>query len=115
MSKFDYMNFYSGYDIKFVANAKKYSKDETICLCLSENDSRFNYKYAGKKLCRIPRIEDVEQWSVRYVTKVPKGTACDIKGGNYSFSRPGKRGSFPVWVISLDRLRKTKEVEYENI
>jgi hypothetical protein len=111
MSKFDYMNFYSGYDIKFVANAKKYSKADTIARCISENDSRFNFKYAGSMLCRIPRIEDIEEWSVRYFAKVPEGAASDKKSGNYSFCRSGKRGSFPVWVISLDRLRISSNKE----
>lgn len=111
MSKFDYANFHDGYDVKFVANAKKYTKAETIDLCISENDSRFNFKYAGVKLCRIPRVEDVEEWSVRYLARLPEGAACDKKGGNYAICKPGKRGSFPVWVISLDRLRITSNKE----
>ena len=114
MSKFDYMNFYGGYDIKFVVHAKKHSKQEAIELCLVENDDRFKHKYAGLRLCRIPRIEDVEEWSVRYFVKAPEATCHDREGGIYSFCKPGKRGSFPVWVISMDRLRISSNKEVRN-
>jgi hypothetical protein len=113
MSKFDYMNFYGGYDTSFVVNAKKFSKEQAIELCLIENDGRFDPKYAGLKLCRMPMIEDIEEWSIRYYVKAPESTDYDGEGGIYSFCKPGKRGSFPVWVISLDTLRRNKEVNYE--
>ena len=114
MSKFDYMNFYGGYDTEFVVNAKKYNKQEAIDLCLIENDSRFDCKYAGLRLCRIPQIEDVEERSVRYFVKAPEAADYDGEGGVYSFCKPGKRGSFPVWVISLDRLRISSNKEVRN-
>lgn len=88
MSKFKYGNFYSGDgEIDFVANAKKYTKEQTINLCLVENN---------KLLKTMPTICDVKlhymRWSVGY----------------YSYCEKSTRGSFPVWVIKLKDLEDGK-------
>ena len=47
MSKFDYMNFSDGIsDIEFVANAKTYTKEQTIELCLAKTIGDLTLNFA---------------------------------------------------------------------
>lgn len=101
MSKFDYMSFSGGRDTEFVAHSKKYSMEETIVLCLGENDWRFE---SGG--LREPTVEDIEERTVRYYVRVPENCGYDVEGGCYSFCNKGDRGSFPVWTIDFSSLRQ---------
>ncbi len=101
MSKFDCMNFSDGCrDIEFVSHAKKFSKRETIDLFMIENKNLFSEGY------RKPTLEDVRERAVRYYPVAPEGYGFD--GGCYSYCKPGEKGSFPVWVIEFEPLRKVK-------
>lgn len=107
MSKFDYMNFNDGsHDSDFVAHAKKYTKEETIDLCMVENDHKFTEKYCNGRLHRKPTITDVKEATVRYYPKVPEYCGCDSDGGCYTYCKKGERGSFPVWVIEFEGLKE---------
>lgn len=107
MSKFDYMNFnIDGWDMEFVAHAKKFSKSETIDLCIGENDWRFDEKYCNGKILRIPTIEDIKERTVRYYPRVPEGCGLDVEGGCYTYCKREERGSFPVWVIVFEELEE---------
>ncbi|GAB6170585.1 hypothetical protein JCM15765_00630 [Paradesulfitobacterium aromaticivorans] len=108
MSKFDYMNFSDGSrSTEFVTNAKIFTKEQTIELCVSENDWRFEPEYCDGNLLRKPNIEDVVQRYVRWYVKVPEWCGYDDNngGGCYTFCKEGERGSFPVWVIEFEELR----------
>jgi hypothetical protein len=48
----------------------------------------------------IIKLENVTEAYCRWYPVAPEG--CDIKGGCYSFSKPGL-GAFPVWRIDLQR------------
>ncbi len=104
MSKFDYMNFSDGYsEIEFVAHAKKFTKEETVKLCIQENDYKFIEKYCNN-LLRKPTIEDVAEGTVRWYPVTPE--FCGYDGdGCYTYCNKGERGSFPVWVIEFDKLK----------
>ena len=67
MTKFDYMSFSGGNDTEFVAHAKKYSKEQTLELCVGENEWRF--EEGG---LRIPTIEDIEELTVKYFVSIPE-------------------------------------------
>lgn len=101
MSKFDYMNFTDGsWNIEFVAHAKKFSKKETLDLFMVENEHLFNEGY------RKPIIDDIIERTVRWYPRVPEGCGCDSEGGCYSYCNRNERGSFPVWVIEFEELKK---------
>lgn len=101
MSKFDYMNFVGGEDTEFVAHAKKFTKEETINHCLSEND----WKFEGEDALRLPTVDDIIERQVKYFVNPPDYCASDADGGCYTFCEPNARGSFPVWVIEFKGLR----------
>ena len=100
MAKFDYTNFSDGsYDIEFVVNANKFSKEEVLDLFAEEN----GWKLEGGEL-REPKLEDIVQRSVRWYVRSPYW--CDYEGeGIYSYCMKGERGSFPVWVIEFEKLK----------
>lgn len=105
MSKFDYMNFSDGnHDIEFVAHANKFTKEETVELCLQENDWRFDGEYCNGNLLREPTIEDIKEDTVRYYPTVPEFCGYDGESGCYTYCNKGERGSFPVWVIEFETL-----------
>ena len=106
MSKFDYFNFHDGsWDTEFVAHAKKFTKEETIELCVKENDWKFDKEHCNGKLHRKPTIDDVIERTVRWYPKVPEFCDIDSDNGCYSYCKKGERGSFPVWVIEFEQLR----------
>ena len=99
MSKFDYMNFTDGsWYIEFVVHAKKFSKREAIDLFMIENENLFSEGY------RKPTIDDVVERTVRWYPIAPEG--CDFDGGCYSYCNREERGSFPVWVIEFEKLKR---------
>jgi hypothetical protein len=99
MSKFDYMNFTDGsWYIEFVVHAKKFSKREAIDLFMIENENLFSEGY------RKPTLEDVMERAVRYYPIAPGD--CDFDGGCYSYCKSGEKGSFPVWVIEFEKLKR---------
>lgn len=105
MSKFDYMNFnINGYDTEFVAHAKKYNEEQTIELCIQENDWRFKPEYCRGNVLRIPTINDVKLKHVRWYVKTPDFCGS-IGHGCYTYCKAGERGSFPVWVIEFSKLQ----------
>jgi hypothetical protein len=106
MAKFDYMNFgIGGWDTEFVANARKYTEEQTINLCVKENDWRFELDYCNGKLLRMPTIADVKLRHVRWYVKTPDFCEYDDDGrGCYSYCKAGERGCFPVWVVEFAKL-----------
>jgi hypothetical protein len=100
VSKFDYMSFSGGNDTEFVAHAKKYSKEQTIELCIGENDYRF--EDGG---LRTPTISDIDERTVKYFIKVPEYCGYDGEGGCYTYCKKDSKGSFPVWSIDFSELR----------
>lgn len=107
MSKFDYMNFGygSGHDTEFVAHAKKYTKEQTIELCIAENDWKFEPDYCNGVLLRKPGISDIKQRFVRWYVRTPENCDYDKGEGCYTYCKSNQRGSFPVWVITFKKLR----------
>lgn len=102
------MNFNEGgYDIEFVAHAKKFTKEETIDLCIGENDWRFDEKYCDGTVLRVPTIEDIKERTVRYYPQVPENCGLDVEGGCYTYCEREERGSFPVWVIEFEGLKES--------
>jgi hypothetical protein len=108
--KFDYMNFYGGSDgTEFVAHANKYTKEQAINLCISENDWRFEQKNSGGDLLREPTVDDIVHRHVKWYVKAPDWCGYDDGGeGCYTYCAEGLRGSFPVWVIAFDKLNTDK-------
>jgi hypothetical protein len=105
MSKFEYGDFYNGYEeVDFVANAKKYTKEQTINLCIQENDWKFKPNYCGGNLLRMPTICDVKLRYVKWYIRIPDFCGYDGGGGCYTYCKKGERGSFPVWVIKFEDL-----------
>lgn len=100
MSKFDFMNFTDGLNFEFVAHAKKYTKEETISLCLAENGLDFQ-----ERKLREPVVSDIRERTVKYFVKVPEYCDVDTDGGCYTYCNKGVRGNFPVWVIELNDLK----------
>lgn len=102
MNNFDYMGFGygAGYIDYFVADAKKYTPKNVLALCCLEYSHLFLQQFEGTH--RNPVLNDIEQKYVAYRMGVdeswPKG--C------YTFVRKGSPGSFPVYVINLNKLKK---------
>lgn len=92
MSKFDYMIFTGGTNNEFVANAKKYTKEQTAELARSET-KRTNIS-----------IEQIEERWCRYYVRVPDWCGYDDEGGCYTYCGKEEKGSFPVHVIELENL-----------
>jgi hypothetical protein len=116
MSKFDYMNFSDGIsDIEFVANAITYTKEQTIELCLAENDWRFDPKFCDGNLLRKPTTDDIFQRHVRWYIRAPEWCGFDDDGkGCYTYCKAGQKGSFPVWVIEFEKLQVGGKPCYER-
>lgn len=105
MSKFDYMNFEDdGIVIEFVVNAKLFTKEKALELCVSENDWKFD-KERNSNVLREPKIDDIAERFVKYFVKIPEYCGCDGEGGCYTYCNKELRGCFPVWVISFEDLK----------
>lgn len=63
-----------------------------------ENENLFSEGY------RKPTIDDVVERTVRWYPIAPEG--CDFDGGCYSYCNREERGSFPVWVIEFEKLKR---------
>lgn len=101
MTKFDYMNFTGGYGIEFVAHANKYSKEEAVGKCIKENEHLFEGLY------RKPTVKDIQEDFVKYYVKCPSFCGYDADGGGcYTFTEETSKGSFPVWVIDISKLKE---------
>lgn len=100
MSKFDYMNFTGGVDTEFVIHANKFTKEQAIENCVSENDWLFE-----DGTLRQPTIEDVEERTAKYYVTVPEYCSYEGEDGCYTYCNKGVKGSFPVWVIGFADLR----------
>ncbi len=100
MSKFDYGAF--GYSAcasdMFVAHAGKYSREETLGLCVEEYSHRFNEDL------RKPTILDVEMLYCAFRF----GVSPEWPDGCYTLFGKYQRGAFPVHVIDFAKL-KAKE------
>lgn len=99
MAKFDFMVFD---DDSFVVHASKYTKEQALELFNSEEGSYYYKKMLEAGKCRAATIDDVEKSWCKWVAKAPFGH--DFEGGCY-LARTGGRGSFPIWIIDVWRLR----------
>lgn len=108
MSKFDYMAF--GYDCSsadmFVANAKKYTAEQTLEKCINE----YSYKFEGVR--RRPKIDDVKESHCAFRF----GVSAERADGCYTFVGEKDRGAFPVYVIVFETLiiENENKIIYEN-
>lgn len=103
---FDFMTFgvSAGDNDMFVANASKYTPNETIELCKKEYDYLFTrHTTAYGRLCdplRPPIVNDVQQCGCAFCFGNP-----EWPDGCYTLVGEGERGAFTVWVIDFDGLR----------
>lgn len=105
MCKFDYMVFTGGNTEEFVVHAKKYTKEQTIDLMLSEMDY-LSMNDNETSEYRLPSIVDIDERYIRYYIKVPDFCDYDRDGGCYTYCNKDSKGCFPVYVISLEKLLK---------
>lgn len=103
MSKFDFMGFGydGGNDKMFVANANKYTAEQTVELCKTE----YSYKFHGAEgrnydRLREPTIEDVQGAHCAFRL----GVSPEWPDGCYTFVGSEESGAFPVRVIDFSRL-----------
>lgn len=102
MSKFKFMGFGygGGSDELFVAHARKYSREETVALCVQEYEDLFSGVYKSKY--RKPTVEDVDDGYCAYRF----GVFPDYDGGCYTFAEQHERGAFPVYIITFEDLKE---------
>lgn len=102
MNNFDYMSFGydTGYIDYFVANAKKYTPENVLGLCCLELSHLFLVQFDNTH--RKPVLDDIETKYVAYRMGVDESWP----NGCYTFVKKGSRGSFPVYVIDLSKLKK---------
>ena len=104
MSKFDYFNFHDGsWDTEFVAHAKNFAKEETIELCVKENDWKFDKNTAMvssiesrlSKMLLKEQLGGIRKFQNSVILIAIMVVTVIVKG----------KGSFPVWVIEFEQLR----------
>lgn len=108
---FVYEAFYeggSGHVCAFVTHAKKFTKEETVEICIDEfRDAFWDFSILEVELSdfirklRKPTVEDVKKSFVAFRFGL---SPDDPKEGFYTFVQKGSPGSFPVWTIDFEWL-----------
>jgi hypothetical protein len=104
MSKFDFMNFENDGLFEFIAHAKKYTKEEAVAVCKSENEDVIKNNEV-----REITAEDIQERFVRFFIHAPEGLNQEFPDGCYSYCSKFNKGCFPVWVIDLAALYFTQQ------
>lgn len=100
MNSFDFMGFGydDGSDDMLVANANKYSAQDTVDICKEEYEHLFNPCFGGAY--KEPTIENVKNNYCAY----RMGVSYIWPKGCYTLVEKPERGAFPVHVIYFSEL-----------
>lgn len=107
-AKFDSCAFHGARNDEFVLHARKYTEEQAL--------EKFYKEYSWilqNGIYRKPTINDIISHYAKYYIRVPDWCAYRGDEGCYSYCNKGERGSFPIWVIRLEDLKKENKNEFE--